>query len=96
MPAVSFTDRSHGDTNTVHLIDINFEYNGEAKVSQYFEHKIKNSPEGMTNYVNGKFFIGKATELSDSNIHMMQRIHFSAPVKAPVFLPRRHGPVHRG
>ena len=73
MPAVSFTDRSHGDTNTVHLIDINFEYNGEAKVSQYFEHKIKNSPEGMTNYVNGKFFIGKATELSDSNIHMMQR-----------------------
>ena len=73
MPAVSFTDRSHGDTNTVHLIDINFEYNGEAKVSQYFEHKIKNSPEGMTNYVNGKFFIGKATELSDSNIHIIQR-----------------------
>ena len=73
MPAVSFTDRSHSDTNTVHLIDINFEYNGEAKVGQYFEHKIKSSPEGMTNYINGKFFIGKATELSDSNIHIIQR-----------------------
>ena len=50
-------------SDTIDMLEAYLGHNGEAKVDEYFRHRTRATENGMLNYFEGKYLVGRETSL---------------------------------